>query len=129
MNKKKIIKLMSLMVFIIFIALSCFNIKVVYAANFQLDEAEWTKDEYQSGNINNSTQKVMGTIIQVIRIVGTATSVIMLIVIAIKYMSAAPEGRAEFKKSATIYLVGAMLLFASTNILGMLYTFGTENLK
>ena len=42
-------------------------------------------------------------------------------------MSAAPEEKAEFKKSATAFIVGAVVLFASTNILGIISDFATKN--
>ena len=77
----------------------------------------------------NSTKSIMGTIINVIRIVGTGVSVIMLTYVAIKYMSAAPSEKAEFKKSATAFIVGAVVLFAATNLLKILADFAVENIS
>ena len=74
-------------------------------------------------------QKIMGTIINTIKIVGTGISIIMLVYVAIKYMSAAPSEKAEFKKSATAYIVGAVVLFAASNILGVIADFATKNIK
>ena len=71
----------------------------------------------------NSTKSIMGTIINVIRIVGTGVSAIMLTYVAIKYMSAAPSEKAEFKKSATAFIVGAVVLFAETKLLKILSDF------
>ncbi len=53
----------------------------------------------------------------------------MLVYVAIKYMSAAPSEKAEFKKSATAYIVGAVVLFAASNILGVIADFATKNIK
>ncbi len=77
----------------------------------------------------NSTKSIMGTIINVIRIVGTGVSAIMLTYVAIKYMSAAPSEKAEFKKSATAFIVGAVVLFAATNLLKILADFAVENIS
>ena len=41
----------------------------------------------------------------------------MLIFVGIKFLTASPEGKAEIKKTAVIYIVGAILLFAATGIL------------
>ena len=41
----------------------------------------------------------------------------MLIFVGIKFLTASPEGKAEIKKTAVIYIVGAVLLFAATGIL------------
>ena len=46
-----------------------------------------------------------------------AAAVIMLIVLAIKYVSAAPSEKADIKKSAIVYVIGAVLLFAATGVL------------
>ena len=43
----------------------------------------------------------------------------MLVFLGIKFVTASPEGKAEVKKSAVIYVVGAILLFAAGGILGI----------
>lgn len=75
------------------------------------------------------TKNAMGTAIQVIRIVATGVAIIMLSYIAIRYLMAAPNEKAEFKKSATIYIVGAVLVFAAGNILGVIVDFTAANIK
>ncbi len=89
----------------------------------------WVDSASNDGGIANSTQRVVGTIVNVIRIVGTGIAVIMLTYVAIKYMSAAPTEKAEFKKSATAMIVGAIVLFAATNILTVIANFAVSNIK
>ena len=50
----------------------------------------------------------------------------MLIVLAIKYISAAPGDKAEIKKHAVVYVVGAVILFAATGILGIVKNFASN---
>ena len=50
-------------------------------------------------------------------------AVTMLVMVAIKYMSAAPGEKADIKKHAVIYVVGAIVMFASTGILGIIQKF------
>lgn len=78
------------------------------------------------GGISQTAQDVMGTIIIVIRIVGIGIAIIMTTYVAIKYMSAAPNEKAEFKKSATGLIVGAVVLFATSGILGILADFANQ---
>lgn len=78
------------------------------------------------GGISQTAQDVMGTIIIVIRIVGVGIAIIMTTYVAIKYMSAAPNEKAEFKKSATGLIVGAVVLFATSGILGILADFASQ---
>ena len=56
-------------------------------------------------------------VIYIIQIIAFAATVIMLIFVGIKFLTASPEGKAEIKKTAVIYIVGAVLLFAATGIL------------
>ena len=77
----------------------------------------------------DSTKNIVGTIIQVIRIVGMGVAIIMLIYIAIKYMSAAPQEKAEFKKQATGFIVGAIVLFGTSAILGLIQDFAEKNIE
>ena len=60
---------------------------------------------------------VIGIVIFVIQAIAFAAAVIMLIFVGIKFITASPEGKAEIKKIAIIYIVGAILLFAATGIL------------
>ena len=50
----------------------------------------------------------------------------MLLVVAMKYMTAAPGEKADIKKHAVVYVVGAVVLFAVTGILGLINTFSSN---
>lgn len=77
----------------------------------------------------NTVSKIMATIINVIQIVGMGVAIIMLVYVAIKYMSAAPSDKADFKKSATGYIVGAVVLFAASGILQLVKNFATTTIN
>ena len=70
-----------------------------------------------------AAQNIIGAIISVIQIIGTGVAIIMLVVLAIKYISAAPGDKAEIKKHAVVYVVGAVVLFAAAGILQIVKTF------
>ena len=53
-------------------------------------------------------------------------AIIMLIVLAIKYISAAPGDKADIKKHAVVYVVGAIVLFAASGILGIIKNFASN---
>ena len=44
-------------------------------------------------------------------------------------MYSAPGDRAEIKKHAVVYIVGAVVLFASSGILGIIKDFADKNVK
>ena len=91
----------------------------VLADNFDFEQFEGKRVE----PVENATQYTMSTIIEVIQIVGTAISIMALTYIGMRYMMAAPDEKAEFKKSAYIYIVGAIMVFASSNILAIIFSF------
>ena len=61
------------------------------------------------------------SIIAVVRIVGVVIAVVILLILGIKYMMGSAEEKADYKKSMIPYIVGAVLIFASTAIVGVVY--------
>ena len=49
----------------------------------------------------------------------------MLIVLAMKYMLSAPSDRADIKKHAVVYVIGAVVMFACTGILEIIRSLST----
>lgn len=66
---------------------------------------------------------VAGSILAVVQVIAVAVAVIMLIVLAIKYISSAPNDKAEIKKNAIVYVVGAIILFGASGLLQLIKTF------
>ena len=69
---------------------------------------------------------IVGAILDIAKIIAVGVALIMLVFIAMKYMSAAPGDKAEIKKSATIYVTGAVILFASAGILNIISEFSNN---
>lgn len=63
-----------------------------------------------------------------IRNIGIILSVIILIVIGIKYMLGSVEEKAEYKKTLLPYIVGAFLLFTGSLIPQLIYDIIKKNL-
>lgn len=71
---------------------------------------------------NAEIDSVGGNILGIIRVIGIIVAVGVVMVIGIKFMTGSAEERAEYKKTMLPYLIGAVLIFATTNILDMMYT-------
>ena len=80
-------------------------------------------DVYEDNNANTKINKTVETIIGAVRTAGTGVAVLMLVILAAKYMMAAPGDKADIKKHAVIYVVGAVVLFATSGILGIIAKF------
>lgn len=73
-----------------------------------------------SSKANDMARNSAVMAITLVRIVGVTIAVVMLFVIAIKYMVSSAGDRADIKKHAFVYVVGAFVLFAATGILGLI---------
>ena len=85
-------------------------------------------DSYNPGELTDAG-KVMefgNSIIGIIQFVGTFASVIVLIILGIKYMLGSVEEKAEYKKTMWPYLIGAILVFATTTILSVIETISKQ---
>ena len=109
---KKTVKIISSIILTIMVLVTMGSIVLAYSpANIQADTSADTTD------LTNITSKILGAI----QIVGVALSVIILVVLGIKYMMGSAEEKAEYKKSMIPYLVGAVLIFAAPTIANIVY--------
>lgn len=69
---------------------------------------------------------ILSAVLFVIRSAGVVIATVILIVIACKYMIASAGDRADIKKYAVSYIIGAVVLFATSGIAGLLQTIITE---
>lgn len=78
-----------------------------------------------NGNADTQITKVGGNIVNIIQIVGIVIAVIVLLVIGIKYMIGSASEKAEYKKTMIPYIVGAVLVFAGTSLVKVIYSLAT----
>ena len=71
-------------------------------------------------------QKLVNTIISWLTGIGMAVSVIVLLVLGIKYMIGSAEEKAEYKKTMIPYLVGAVLVFGASAIAQVVYSIAKQ---
>lgn len=85
----------------------------------------------KSGDASTATTVggIVGAVLYIAKIVAVGLALIMLAVLAIKYMSAAPGEKATIKKHAVVYVVGAIVLFGAAGILNIIEGFATNNIK
>ncbi len=121
MKVNKIAKIISIL-FIITAVLSAVN--MVFASGVGIPTAS-----QPSGTGVSSINNIVSGVIFIIQTIAFAAAVIMLIFVGIKFITASPEGKAEIKKTAVIYIVGAILLFAAGGILGIVKNLAENNIK
>ena len=81
-----------------------------------IDPNEWKPDNLQMEDYDEVVD-VAVVIIAVIRYAGVAVSIIVLLIIGIKYMTGTVQEKAEYKKTMIPYLIGVFIFFALSQIL------------
>lgn len=87
-------------------------------------------DAYGSQMSESKKLKDMaGPFITVLQTVGSIASVIVLIIIGIKYMVGSVDEKAEYKKTLVAYVIGCAIVFALSNLLGIIFDITTKMLN
>lgn len=120
MKSKKIcllILILTLMIVAIF--------PVISSATGTSDPYYLSPNNYKPDNLQASDVQGLGVyggkIAGFIRIVGTIVSVGALMVIGIKFMLGSAEEKAEYKDRMYPYIIGAVLLFAASTFVDVIY--------
>lgn len=108
---KKLSKILSIAV----VALMLLTI----ASNFALaiDPASITGNTANTTKIQDLGKQIVG----IIQVVGSIAAVAVLVVLGIKYMMGSTEEKAEYKKTLIPYIMGAVLIFAASNVASFIY--------
>lgn len=72
---------------------------------------------------NSNTKNVINSIIGILQFVGSGISIIVITIMGLKYLLAAPSEKAEVKKMAIPIVIGCVLLFGAINLVGAIEEF------
>jgi len=111
---KKVLSIMMMVVMILSMVST-----VVLAGEASLDPKDITANLSSSGI--GDVQEIGKEVLGIIQVAGSIIAVIILVVLGIKYMMGSAEEKAEYKKTLIPYIVGAILIFAASNIAGIVY--------
>mgnify|MGYP004526441815 CR=1 FL=1 len=107
MKIKNIIRIILISLFII----------IIHNSIFAFNVGELTGTAITDAN----TTKVGNSIITAITTIGSVISVVILIIIGIKYMIGSVEEKATYKNTLAPYFFGAICVFAASTIAGIIY--------
>lgn len=113
MLNKKSIKIISIILIAVIVLFTIANATCMAAV-----EIPQPAEDVNVGGIAST----VSVILAIITWAGAAIAVGMLMFIGIKYVTASPEGKAEIKKTAMYYVLGAILIFSASAILGIIRT-------
>lgn len=113
---KKFVKILN-------IALVAMMLVCISTSVFALTPSELKPADNVTGS--PEIQSAGNSIISILQTVGVVLSVVVLMIIGIKYMMGSAEEKADYKKSMIPYLVGAILIFAASALAQVVYQFVT----
>ena len=122
---KKMEKIVSIIIIAIMITIALGNFATVFAkvtggdANFN--------PEAVGGDWNSNVGDIGNSIVGIIRTIGSLAAVAILVVLGVKYMMGSAEEKAEYKKTMLPYLLGAVMVFAASQLTGIIFDFATDS--
>lgn len=120
--KDKTLKIMSVLVLIAMVVMCLSNIVMAADSDLLDPKGVTATPTTASGSVSNIVSQVLG----IVQVIAIGVAVIMLVVLAIKYISAAPSEKADIKKGLTVYIIGAILLFGASGILQIIKSFAGQ---
>ena len=128
MNKKKIIIKSILTMLICMTIIINFNINIYANIENELKISAVSQDPIENPNAykpnitpENEIGEMAGSLLGTINVIGVVCSIVVLIVIGIKYMLGSIEEKAEYKKTIWVYILGMFFLISATTIPNIIY--------
>lgn len=69
-----------------------------------------------------------GIIITIASYIGSMTSIVVLVILGIKYMAGSAEQKSEYKSTMIPYFIGAITVFGATAIANLIYKVVTTSI-
>lgn len=129
MKINALIKVLISIIILLMISISCYN--VVYALDTKysnpnrFENTSSSQDNIQIGSFSTKAfiTKLLGYILNILRIIALGWALIMGISIAVKYMSGSAQIKSQIKTDAPTYVIGALLLFGATGLISLISGF------
>ena len=119
MNMKKLSKIISVLL-VAFMMISI--VTPVLAVGPSPEAYDGSGATTDVSKINDLGQNV----ISIVATVGSIISVVVLVVLGIKYMMGSAEEKAEYKKTLLPYIIGAALVFAASTVATVIFNFASS---
>ena len=117
---KKQVKVISIVLMVVMLLCSIANVALATTA----PDLSTKITEVGKGNTNANTTGIVNLgqmVVTIIQTAGIVIAIVVLLVLGIKYMMGSAEEKAEYKKVMIPYVIGAVLIFASTTIVNVVY--------
>ena len=121
--KKHLVKKIVFGLIVVFLSIIIFNFWGEVSAMSDYGVKDLVEKGVDKTGTSNSINSIMQSILTITQVIAVGIAVIMIIVIAIKYMLASPGDKASMKHTIIVYVTGAVILFAASGILEIVKNF------
>ena len=119
MKKSKVLKKFTIIAIILILFLAIFNTISNADVPTTIDPDDWQPSDLETTDVDEVLD-IGGIIVSIIRTCGVVVSVVVLLIIGIKYMTGTVEERADYKSSMRPYLIGVFIFFALSQLLSVI---------
>lgn len=116
---KRSIKILGILILTLILVSNTLSVFATGATGGLVDPKEIQGTKGNTDSIKNLGNQIIGFV----QVVGSVGAVLVLIILGIKYMIGSAEEKAEYKKTMIPYIIGAILVFAASNIAGFIFNF------
>lgn len=124
MHKKDLLRILLYVLVTMFVFFALYNYVGISNGGTGLDDGAskfgTSFDPDPPSSTKDSLDKGTNMVMSVVKIISSTIAIVTLMVLGIKYIVSAPGERADIKKHAVVYVVGAFLLFAVPNVIDAL---------
>lgn len=117
MKKATMNKIMKIVTVLAIIAMIATMMSAIFAAEGASDVLDTLKGNTTAAN---QITGIISNVIGIVQVICYAAAIIMLIILGVQFITASPEGKAQIKKSAIQYVIGAIIVFAAGTLLGII---------
>lgn len=120
---KKTIKILLIVVIVLLMMNSCSYARWNPVKGFYGDSSTYMDTDIELGKsgAESSSKEITERILGVIQTIGSIISVVALLIIGFRYMFSSIEEKASMKGVLIYYVIGAVLVFATSNLLSIVY--------
>lgn len=113
---------------VIILTIIMFCSLILYTRSYALEGIEEAMEGVASADPGQATKvtDILNTVIGLFQIAGTGIALIVITMLGIKYMMAAPSEKADVKKQIMPIIIGCILVFGGLNIMVAVYDFANN---
>ena len=93
-----------------------------------VDPGDWEPSELDVNDVNDVIDTA-AIVVNIIRAFGIIVSVVVLLIMGIKYMTGSIEEKADYKKNMKPYLIGALIFFGLSQLIAAIIDIVPELFK